>query len=168
MLLYIFSKSMVTALLKLIGHFKVVGREQVPRRGGVVLAANHTSYMDPPLVGCAAPRPVHFMAKSELFTHPRFSALIRALGAFPVRRAGTDRQALRTAHELLTAGEAVVIFIEGSRSADGKLQPPELGYGDDCPARGGADCAGRVDQQRSAVAARQHTPALVACDGGVR
>ena len=103
-MLYYLGKIIITALFKLFGHFRVVGREHVPRRGGVVLAANHTSYADPPLVGCAAPRRVHFMAKSELFTHRFFAALIRRVGAFPVKRGVADRQALRTAQELLTGG----------------------------------------------------------------
>ena len=85
-MLYFCGKILMTVLFKVIGRFTVAGREHVPRRGGVVLAANHVRYAVPPLIGCAAPRPIHFMAKSELFTHRFFAALIRTLGAFPVRR----------------------------------------------------------------------------------
>ena len=126
-MLYYIGKFILTALFKIFGRLTVVGREQVPRQGGVVLAANHVSYADPPLIGCAAPRKIRFMAKSELFSNRFFAALISAVGAFPVRRGVADRQALRTAQELLTGGDAMVIFIEGRRSADGILQPPELG-----------------------------------------
>lgn len=124
---YIFGRGLFWSLLKLLGRLKVVGRQHVPKTGGVLLAANHTSYADPPIVGVSAPRMIHYMAKSELFTVPVMGKLIPRVGAFPVRRGTADRQALRTAHELLTGGEAVVIFYEGGRSPDGRLQPPELG-----------------------------------------
>ena len=114
-------------LAKVMGRLKVVDRRRVPRRGGVVLAANHTSYADPLLVGVASPRPVWFMAKSELFQVPVLGPLIKRVHAFPVKRGTADRQALRHAHELLTAGKAVNIFFEGGRSTDGRLLPPELG-----------------------------------------
>ena len=73
------------------------------------------------------PRPVWFMAKSELFAIPVLGPLIRRVHAFPVKRGSADRQALRTAHELLASGKAVTIFFEGGRSKDGRLMPPELG-----------------------------------------
>jgi 1-acyl-sn-glycerol-3-phosphate acyltransferase len=113
--------------LKLFGRLQVIGAEHVPENGGVILAANHTSYIDPPFVGCVTHRPVWFMAKSELFAIPLFGAIIRRVHAFPVKRGAADRQALRTAQDLLTAGKAVTIFFEGGRSKDGRLLPPELG-----------------------------------------
>jgi len=106
---------------------KVIGAEQIPATGGVLLAPNHSSYADPPLTGVASPRPVWFMAKSELFRVPVLSWLIPRLNAFPVKRAAVDRQALKIAHELLISGKAVTIFIEGHTSPDGMLQPPSLG-----------------------------------------
>jgi 1-acyl-sn-glycerol-3-phosphate acyltransferase len=117
-------------LLQLVGRLRVIGREHVPLTGGVVLAANHISYIDPPLVGVAARmRPVHFMGKSELFTLPVLGWLIARVGAFPVKRGTADRQALHRAHEVLTGGGALVIFPEGKRSEDGCLLAPELGVG---------------------------------------
>lgn len=116
-------------VLKLLGRIKVIGAENVPRNSGVILAANHSSYADPPMMGAATPRPIWFMAKIELLQTPLLGALIRRLHAFPVRRGTADRQALRTAHDLLTRGEAVLIFYEGGRSPDGCLQPPALGAG---------------------------------------
>lgn len=93
-----------------------------------MVAANHTSYIDPPLVGLSLhPRHVSFMAKSELFAPRVMGYLLPRVGAFPVRRGTADRQALRHAHALLTSGHAVAIFFEGTRSSDGRLQPPELG-----------------------------------------
>lgn len=124
---YSFTKAVVLALFKVVGHLKVIGSERVPRTGGAILAANHTSYADPPVMGVSTPRAIRFMAKSELFKNSVFAAVIRALGAFPVKRGTADRQALRTAHDILTSGQLLVIFFEGGRSPDGKLQSPELG-----------------------------------------
>lgn len=126
-MLYQFGKALFFVLIKLFGRLRVVGRPQVPRTGGVLVASNHVSYIDPPALGVASPRPIHFMAKAELFRVPILGPLIRRLGAFPVKRGTADRTALRTAHELLTAGKLVVVFFEGKRSPDGKLQSPELG-----------------------------------------
>ena len=126
-MLSIIGKFICGILFRIVGRLKVVGRERVPRRGGVILAANHVSYIDPPVVGVAAPRLIWFMAKSELFSVPVLGPLIRRLRVFPVKRGVADRQALRKAHELLTGGEAIVIFFEGRRSTDGILLPPELG-----------------------------------------
>jgi len=93
----------------------------------VILAANHMSYMDPPLIGSLIWRPVRFMAKDELFRIPILRQIVRGLGAFPVKRSMADRVALRHALELLEAGEVVGIFPEGTRSDDGRLQDLEPG-----------------------------------------
>jgi len=127
-MIYQFGRFLSWCVFKIFGRLTVIGREHIPRSGGCVLAANHTSYADPPLVGVAAfPRKIWFMAKSELFDVPVLGFFIRRTQAFPVKRASADRQALRRTHELLTGGEAVTIFFEGGRSTDGRLQPPELG-----------------------------------------
>lgn len=115
-------------IAKFYGRLKVIGAEQVPATGGLMLAPNHTCYIDPPLVGVAvSPRPVWFMGKSELFTNPVLNWIYRKVHAFPVRRAAVDREALKIAHGLLTSGKALTVFIEGGTSDDGKLQPPSLG-----------------------------------------
>lgn len=126
-MLYQLGKLFYMALFKLFGRLRVIGAEHIPASGGVLLAPNHTSYADPPLAGVASPRPVWFMAKSELFRIPVLGWLIARVHAFPVKRAAVDREALRRAHELLTAGEVVTVFIEGRTSPDGLLQPPTLG-----------------------------------------
>jgi len=105
----------------------IVGREHVPARGPALLLCNHNSHLDPPLVGAALRRPVHFMAKAELFAVPGFGGLIRRLHAFPVTRESADRAALRYAEALLARGELLVLFPEGRRSPDGVLGDPELG-----------------------------------------
>src|SRR5690606_28111202 len=105
-----------------IWRLRVEGREHVPRQGGAILAPNHISNVDPPAVGAAAPRPVYFMAKEELYQMPLLGRILPRLHAFPVRRGTVDRAALRRAEELLRAGELVVIFPEGRESETGQLQ----------------------------------------------
>ena len=103
------------------------GAENLPREEGVVIVANHISYWDPVVVGCAFKRRVFFLAKEELFRIPLLATLITKLGAFPVRRGSTDRRALRLATEKLLAGNPVVVFPEGTRSHTGELLQPHLG-----------------------------------------
>jgi 1-acyl-sn-glycerol-3-phosphate acyltransferase len=106
------------------------GRERLPRAGGVLIVSNHVSYRDPPAIGAAAlPRPVRFMAKSELFRFAPFGRLIGSLGAFQVVRGSPDRDAIRMARALLAAGECVVMFPEGTRSPSGRLRPGFPGSG---------------------------------------
>jgi len=107
--------------------FQVEGGENLPKEGGAIIASTHTATLDPVLLGCAFPRPLAFMAKEELFRFPPFAALIRALGAFPVRRGEPDRRALRKAFSLLRQGRCLVIFPEGTRNSGSQLRSPELG-----------------------------------------
>lgn len=102
---------------------RLLGVENLPR-GGAVLAGNHVSYLDPVLLWCAAPRPVHFMAKQELWESRFLGWALPRLWAFPVRRGEPDRTAIATATDLLRAGELVGVFPEGTRSAEGS---PALG-----------------------------------------
>lgn len=118
---------MIRVFTFLLCHWQVSGRENVPRRGGMIIAPNHTSYLDPPVVGSAFNRQIFFMAKAELFEVPFLGWLIRQYGSFPVRRGVADRAALRQAEQLLRAGEGVMVFPEGTRSEDGRLMPTELG-----------------------------------------
>lgn len=115
------------ACLRLYFRWEVRGSENLPPSGGVVLAANHVSYLDPPLMGCAVERPVHFMAKKELFDIPILGWLIRRLNAFPVQRGGVDRKAIRQAMGILRAGEVVGIFPEGTRGDGKTLLKPHPG-----------------------------------------
>jgi 1-acyl-sn-glycerol-3-phosphate acyltransferase len=109
------------------GGIRFVGRENVPRRGGVLITPNHISNADPPAMGIAVPRACYFMANETLFARPVLGALMRWLHGFPVKVNTADRAALRRAEELLKQGEAVVIFPEGTQSMDGQLLPMQPG-----------------------------------------
>ncbi len=101
-----------------------VGPHRVPATGGVLVVCNHLSSYDPPMVGSTIlPRPVRFMAKSELFRKPLFGTILAGVGAFPVERGGADREAIRTSKEILARGECLVMFPEGTRSLTGKIRP---------------------------------------------
>ena len=128
-MLYRISTFMLSILFRFTGGVTLIGRENIPRAGGVILAPNHISYVDPPIVGCYLRRQVHYMAKEELFRSKLMGAWMRWVGAFPVRRGTADRKALKHAIDLLNQGRVVCIFPEGTRSPDGKLQDPELGIG---------------------------------------
>lgn len=101
----------------------VEGQDNIPDAGGVLLAANHKSFFDSFFQGLVLDRPVHWMAKSELFTVPGVDILLVRLGAFPVRRGSSDQQAIETAQELLRAGELVAVFPEGTRVREGLGEP---------------------------------------------
>lgn len=114
-------------LFTFVFRWRTSGAGNIPPDGGVIIAANHISLWDPPVVGTAIPRRVHFMAKEELFVNPVFGWIISKLGAFPVKRGTADRTAIRTALTLLKNGSILVIFPEGTRSKDGNLGDPESG-----------------------------------------
>jgi 1-acyl-sn-glycerol-3-phosphate acyltransferase len=109
--------------------FMVTGRERIPKTGAVIIASNHISYCDPPVVGSGVPREVFFLAKEELFRNRLFGWLIGRYNAIPLRRSGGDVGALKKAVGLLKQGRAVLMFPEGTRSLTGKLLKPKQGVG---------------------------------------
>jgi 1-acyl-sn-glycerol-3-phosphate acyltransferase len=105
---------------------RVYGKERVPRNGGVVMAFNHFSWIDPPTFGAASPRTVYFMAKIEAHRVPGLGQLIRAFGTFSVRRGESDREAVRMMRQIVRDGKALGLFAEGTRQRSGvpgKVQP---------------------------------------------
>lgn len=102
-------------------RMEIRGLEHVPRVGAVVLACNHVSNIDPVFLGVACQRQVHFMAKSELWKFTPLGWVVDGLGAFPVRRGEADRDAVRSAVELLDQQAVVGIFPEGRRQLEGTL-----------------------------------------------
>jgi 1-acyl-sn-glycerol-3-phosphate acyltransferase len=103
-------------------RFRVCGLENVPKTGPLLVVSNHLSNADPPLLGICLERPAIFMAKQELFRPPLFGYVLKRVGGFPVKRGRTNLEAVRAAYRLLGAGNALVIFPEGSRSRTGGLQ----------------------------------------------
>lgn len=120
---------LVYALARLFFRLRVVGSENVPKEGGVIVAANHNSYFDIPLLGCSLVRRADNIAKSELFKNRLIAALFTALGGFPVRRGQFDRSAIFEAVKRLRAGRLLAIYPEGRRSPDGRLQSAMPGIG---------------------------------------
>jgi 1-acyl-sn-glycerol-3-phosphate acyltransferase len=125
----------MTALFRVffkLGGWRLHGRRNVPKRGAVILAPNHVSLFDPPLVGCSSPRRVTTMGKAELFDKKWFGLkifpyIIQHMATFPVKRGAPDRRAMRRAAQVLKDGEALVIFPEGTRTRSGELGPGEIG-----------------------------------------
>jgi 1-acyl-sn-glycerol-3-phosphate acyltransferase len=105
--------------VRLFAPLRLYGVERVPLEGGLVMALNHFSWLDPPAFGVASPRPIHYMAKSEIHGVPGLGQLIRGFGAFSVRRGESDRAAVRIMRERLRDGHAVGLFVEGTRQRSG-------------------------------------------------
>lgn len=109
--------------LVLFTRWRITGKEHCPQEGPLIVVANHLHLFDPPLLGASVPRRIVFMAKEEVFRHPLEGPLVRGYGAFPVRRAILDREALRRAEQVLAEGLALGMFPEGTRSKVAQLQP---------------------------------------------
>ena len=128
-MLYAVLKPVAVLLMRWMFDLTSVGAHHVPATGPVLLVSNHSSVLDPPLVGGAAPRHLSFLAKAELFAIPGFGRLIRGLNARPLRREGADASALREALRMLSEGRALLVFPEGTRGTEGELRPPKAGAG---------------------------------------
>jgi glycerol-3-phosphate dehydrogenase (NAD(P)+) len=114
----------------ILAYFRLrrLGRGHIPQ-GGVILAANHRSFLDPFAIGSCLPRPVYFVAKRELFRNPVLGWFLNCMGAFPIRRGEADDESMETALQLLDRGDAIVIFPEGTRIQTGSLGRPKRGVG---------------------------------------
>jgi len=114
---------------RLVFRFRVVHRERMIQSGSVILAMNHESYLDPPLAGTTCDRAIYFLARRTLLEMPLLGWLLPKLNVIPVNQEGVDRSAIKALIRILKAGNGVLVFPEGSRSLDGKLQPAEPGLG---------------------------------------
>ncbi|MBW5446664.1 1-acylglycerol-3-phosphate O-acyltransferase [Cohnella sp. CFH 77786] len=121
-MLYSFSRVIVRFIYRLFFRLEARGLDNIPEGGPVVLCSNHKSSQDPFTLGAYVPRKVHYMAKAELFRVPVVGQVIRAWGAFPVKRGAVSKEAIRTAIELLQQGHVMGIFPEGTRNSDGKAK----------------------------------------------
>jgi 1-acyl-sn-glycerol-3-phosphate acyltransferase len=121
-------------LIKLVGRIffrlRVLHRERMINHGAVIMASNHESYLDPPLVGSVADRAIFFLARKSLLEGPFFGWLLPKLNVIPVDQEGNDRSALKALIRILRAGEGTLVFPEGERTLDGHLRPalPGLGF----------------------------------------
>lgn len=103
--------------------------ERVPLQGPVILAANHASYIDPPLVGSGLKRSINYLARDNIFRFPVVGAILRSWQVVPVDRDGGGARGLKAILDRLLAGGAIIVFPEGTRSRDGQLQPARSGIG---------------------------------------
>src|SRR5947209_5408359 len=106
-----------------------IGREHIPQSGPVIIAANHRSFLDPFVIATMAHRPLYYVAKKELFMRRWQAWLLNSLGAFPVDRGAADGEMITTATAILSRGDAVLIFPEGTRTRPGSLGQPKRGVG---------------------------------------
>ena len=111
----------VRALAAILAPWRLEGGENIPRTGGYILAANHINWKDPPWIEFALGHAIRYMGKRELFETPVVGFLLRAIGAFPVRRGEADRGALQMALNVVAAGQPLGFFVEGHRSESGQL-----------------------------------------------
>ena len=126
---YSFLRNCARLFYIIVYHIHVIGGENIPKeKGGYIIASNHVSNNDPPVVGITFKGKYTFMAKEELFQNRLFGRILRALGAFPVNREGADIQAVKTAMKVIHEGENLLIFPEGTTIHDG------VGYHDGLPA----------------------------------
>jgi len=127
--LYATLKVVAVGVMRLLFRLEAREPQNVPAAGAALLVSNHSSVLDPPLVGGASRRQLAFLAKAELFGVPLFGRLIHRLGARPIRRGGSDPAAMRTALRVLEEGGALLVFPEGTRGPEGELRPAKAGAG---------------------------------------
>jgi len=114
--MYRLGKGFCYILYRVVWRARASGVENIPVEGPVILAGNHRSYLDPPLMGIFAPRQISYMAKAYLFNVPILGSAIRSVGAFPVDRNAGATAAIRRSMEVLRAGGAIGLFPEGTRN----------------------------------------------------
>jgi len=126
---YRFVQLLVLALFKLFFRVTVHGIENIPKSGGAIIAPNHASYLDPPLIGCIVPRELSYFAKKELMSVPLLSQFLKYAGTIPVDRGGYSAGALRTLVRHLRNGKLAIVFPEGTRTKTGDFLEPKKGVG---------------------------------------
>lgn len=115
MTLYSFLRGIINILLRIIFRVKIVGKENIPKEGSLVICANHTNLLDPIVLAITTKRQIYFMAKKELFEKKFFNMLLPKLGAFPVDREGSDVKAVKNSLRVLKENNILGIFPEGTR-----------------------------------------------------
>lgn len=125
--IYFLGKMLIKIYSRVILRTRIIGVENIPAEGPVVIMSNHISLLDPPLIGAAIPRKIHYMAKEELFKNPIAGWFLRRLGAFPVKRGSGDTRAFKQSLKILRSGGVLGVFPEGTRYPEGELGPPHGG-----------------------------------------
>lgn len=125
--LYRITRTLLGPLVAKYFHTTCIGAQHIPKAGGVVLACNHLSNLDPVLLAAVCPRQINYLAKIELFRIPLLGRLIRHYGAIPLRRTASDPEAVRLAEFVLEQDHLLALFPEGTRSRDGQLKPFRFG-----------------------------------------
>ena len=121
------SKLFVLPIYKFVFKGYLIGRENIPQKDAFIMVSNHGSLLDPPLLGHALGRNVSFMAKAELFKIPILGFVIKACGAYPVKRGIADKNTIKTACEKLSNDNCIGIFIDGTRQKNGRVNKPKQG-----------------------------------------
>lgn len=114
-MLYSFARALLIPVFLLFYNYRVTGRENVPNGGAYIACANHLSAIDPIFVGISLPHRMYFMAKAELFRNKLIAALMRGLGAYPIKRGEADIKSIKTSLKLLGDGKVLGLFPEGTR-----------------------------------------------------
>ncbi|MDQ2865604.1 MAG: 1-acyl-sn-glycerol-3-phosphate acyltransferase [Candidatus Eremiobacteraeota bacterium] len=118
-LLYWPARNTIHGVARILWRTTVRGAENVPRSGPLIIACNHRSFLDPPVMGSFVPRQIYFMAKKELFQIPVLGPAISSVGAYPVDREGSATAAIKRSLEVLRRGDCIGIFPEGGRNHEG-------------------------------------------------
>lgn len=126
---YGLSRALITWPLRWMFHIELIGTENVPTHGPAIIASNHSSNLDPPLICQAFPGYMCWMGKVEIMEAPVIGWYLKKVGAFPVRRGEADRGAIRRARELLDQGYVIAMFPEGTRQRQGHLGQAQAGVG---------------------------------------
>jgi len=121
------SKLFVFPIYKFVLKGHLLGRENIPQTDSFIMVSNHGSLLDPPLLGHALGRNISFMAKAELFKIPFLGFVIRACGAYPVKRGIADKNTIKTACNKLSNNNSIGIFIDGTRQKNGRVNKPKQG-----------------------------------------
>jgi len=123
----IVSKLFVFPIYKFVFKGYLIGRDNIPQKDSFIMVSNHGSLLDPPLLGHALGRNISFMAKAELFKIPFLGFIIRACGAYPVKRGIADKNTIKTACKKLSNDNSIGIFIDGTRQKNGRVNKPKQG-----------------------------------------
>ena len=121
------SKLFVFPIYKFLFKGRLVGRDNIPQTDSFIMVSNHGSLLDPPLLGHALGRNISFMAKAELFKIPILGFIIKACGAYPVKRGTADKNTIKKACEKLSNDNCIGIFIDGTRQKNGRVNKPKQG-----------------------------------------